>query len=123
MVTTKKSLLFTLTVIFFSLFNTTPSNAQMQLVVSVTGSVTDLITKKPTTAVVSFYDGNNKKIGWSRSNSNTGYYLVTGLKPNGYYKIIVESLYYIREEYEIQIPNVAEYTTFTKDIELIPIKK
>lgn len=95
----------------------------MQLVVSVEGTVKDFTTKQPISVVVSFYDANNKKIGWSRSNSETGHYLVTGLKPNGYYKIVVESFNHLKEEHEISIPDVSEYTTFVKDFYLIPRKK
>ena len=62
-----------------------------QQVMSVTGTVIDQTTRNPVSILVSFFDRNNKKIGSSKSNSATGYYLVTGLKQGETYKVQLES--------------------------------
>jgi hypothetical protein len=91
----------------------------MQTVVSITGTVKDVVSKKPASVLISFYDKNNKKIGSSRSNSKTGYYLVTSLRPGNGYTIRIESINYMKEEYDVIIPVVDNYISITKDFEVI----
>ena len=119
MVTTLKTILITVTILY-GMF--VPTNAQMQTVVSISGIVTDAVSNKPTSVTVSIYDSTNKKIGWSRSNSKTGFYLVTGLRPNRVYIIRIESMDYIKEEYDVIIPNYEEHTIVSKDFDVIPKK-
>lgn len=69
---------------------------QAQQVMSVTGTVIDQTTRNPVSILVSFYDRNNKKIGSSKSNSVTGYYLVTGLKQGETYKVQLESSEFLK---------------------------
>ncbi|MEN9827647.1 MAG: hypothetical protein RJA11_263, partial [Bacteroidota bacterium] len=54
-------------------------SASAQQIMSVTGAVIDQTTRNAASIIVSFYDKNNKKMGSSKSNSATGFYLVTGL--------------------------------------------
>jgi hypothetical protein len=89
-------------------------------VVTVSGTVTDYKTKKPTSVTVSFYDLYNKRIGWSKSNSKTGSYLVTGLKPGEAYIIRIESIDYVRDEYEVILPNTISHIELNKNFEVIP---
>lgn len=119
MVTSLKSIFITVTILC-GMFVTT--NAQMQTVVSISGVITNSISKKPTSVTVSIYDINKKKIGWSCSNSKTGFYLVTGLRPNKSYIIKIESLDYHKEEYDVIVPNYEEHTIISKDFDVIPKK-
>jgi hypothetical protein len=89
-------------------------------IITVSGTVTDYKTKKPTSVTISFYDLYNKRIGWSKSNSKTGSYLVTGLKPGEAYIIRIESIDYMRDEYEVIMPNVNSHIELNKDFEVIP---
>jgi hypothetical protein len=70
--------------------------AQAQQIMSVTGAVIDQTTRNPVSIIVSFYDKNNEKIGSSKSNSATGFYLVTGLKQGETYKVQLESPDYLK---------------------------
>lgn len=94
--------------------------ANTYTVVTVMGKVTDYKTKQPTSVTISFYDLDGKKIGWSKSNSRTGQYLVTGLKPGEAYIIRIESVDYMRDEYEVILPKVNEHIEIVKDFEAIP---
>lgn len=89
-------------------------------VITVSGIVKDYKTKKPTSVNIVFYDINNKSVGWSKSNSLTGHYLVTGLKPGEAYIIRIESIDYVREEYEMILPKTNSHIELNKDFEVIP---
>lgn len=123
MLTTLKTILITVTILC-GMFVTTPTvNTKIKLVVAMEGVVRDFSTKKPTCVVVSFYDKTKKKVGWSKSNSTTGKYHVSGLKPGEYYTIKIESFDYIPDSYDVILPNVEEYTVFEKDFEVLPRSK
>jgi len=94
--------------------------ANTYTVVTVMGKVTDYKTKQPTSVSVVFYDLNGKSVGRSKSNARTGQYLVTGLKPGEAYIIRIESIDYMREEYEVILPKVDEHIEIVKDFEAIP---
>lgn len=94
--------------------------ANTYTVVTVMGKVKDYKTKQPTSVTISFYDLDGKRVGWSKSNSRTGSYLVTGLKPGEAYIIRIESVDYMREEYEVILPKVTEHIEIVKDFEAIP---
>lgn len=98
----------------------TSTTSQMQTVISITGTVTDFVTKKPTSVLISLYDRRNKKVGSSISNSKTGYYFITGLRSKQHYIIRIESIDYMKEEYDMIMPVVDEYITVTKDFEVMP---
>ena len=117
MVISIKSIFITVTILC-SMFTSTTS--QMQTVISITGTVTNFVTKKPTSVLISLYDNHNKKIGSSVSNSKTGYYFITGLRSKKHYIIRIKSIDYITEEYDMIKPIVDEYMTVTKDFEVMP---
>jgi len=97
--------------------------ANTYTVVTVMGKVMDFKTKQPTSVTIAFYDLNGKNVGRSKSNSITGQYLVTGLKPGEAYIIRIESVDYMREEYEVILPNTSEHIEIVKDFEAIPRSK
>ena len=96
---------------------------QAQQVMSVTGTVIDQTTRNPVSILVSFYDRNNKKIGSSKSNSATGYYLVTGLKQGETYKVQLESSEFFKDEYEITLPVSKKYADVSRDFTVKPLVK
>jgi hypothetical protein len=96
---------------------------QAQQVMSVTGTVIDQTTRNPVSILVSFYDRNNKKIGSSKSNSVTGYYLVTGLKQGETYKVQLESSEFFKDEYEITLPVSKKYADVSRDFTVKPLVK
>lgn len=96
---------------------------QAQQVMSVTGTVIDQTTRNPVSILVSFYDRNNKKIGSSKSNSATGYYLVTGLKQGETYKVQLESSDFFKDEYEITLPVSKKYADVSRDFTVKPLVK
>lgn len=96
---------------------------QAQQVMSVTGTVIDQTTRNPVSILVSFYDRNNKKIGSSKSNSATGYYLVTGLKQGDTYKVQLESSDFFKDEYEITLPVSKKYADVSRDFTVKPLVK
>lgn len=94
-----------------------------QQVMSVTGTVIDQTTRNPVSILVSFFDRNNKKIGSSKSNSATGYYLVTGLKQGETYKVQLESSDFFKDEYEITLPVSKKYADVSRDFTVKPLVK
>ena len=97
--------------------------ANSQQIMSVTGTVIDQTTRNPVTVNVSFYDKSNKKIGSSKSNSATGFYLVTGLKQGETYKVQLESPDFFKDESEIQIPVSKKYADISRDFTVKPVAK
>lgn len=122
MVTSLKSIFITVTILCGIFVLTGASTPQMQTVVSISGIITDAVSKQPTSVVVTIYDTNNKKIGWSRSNSKTGFYLVTNLRPKTLYVIKIESIDYVAQEYDVIVPNFNQHAIISKDFDVIPKK-
>ena len=110
--------------IFVSLFLIFGFNsAYAQQIMSVTGAVIDQTNRNPASIIVSFYDKNNKKIGSSKSNSATGFYLVTGLKQGETYKVQLESPDYFKDEYEVTLPVSKKYADVSRDFTVKPLAK
>lgn len=122
MVTSLKSIFITVTILCGMFVLTGASTPQMQTVVSISGIITDAVSKQPTSVVVTIYDTNNKKIGWSRSNSKTGFYLVTNLRPKTLYVIKIESIDYVAQEYDVIVPNFNQHAIISRDFDVIPKK-
>ena len=99
------------------------SSVNAQQIMSVTGAVIDQTTRTPASVIVSFYDKNNKKIGSSKSNSATGFYLVTGLKQGETYKVQLESPEYFKDEYEVTLPVSKKYADVSRDFTVKPLVK
>lgn len=99
------------------------SSVSAQQIMSVTGAVIDQTTRTPASVIVSFYDKSNKKIGSSKSNSASGFYLVTGLKQGETYKVQLESPEYFKDEYEITLPVSKKYADVSRDFTVKPLVK
>lgn len=98
-------------------------SASAQQIMSVTGAVIDQTTRNAASVIVSFYDKNNKKMGSSKSNSATGFYLVTGLKQGETYKVQLESPDYFKDEYEVTLPVSKKYADVSRDFTVKPLAK
>ena len=99
------------------------SSVSAQQIMSVTGAVIDQTTRTPASVIVSFYHKSNKKIGSSKSNSASGFYLVTGLKQGETYKVQLESPEYFKDEYEITLPVSKKYADVSRDFTVKPLVK
>lgn len=108
-----------LTTLLLMLTSVTSVNSTPKLVCSITGVVTDQQTGKPISVLVALYNDADQLIGQSNSNSVTGRYMITGLKPNRQYTIRIKSTTHIREEYLIIVPDVNEYMEFEKNFQLL----
>ncbi len=103
------------------IFNTL--DAQMNTVVSITGSVFNSITKDPVRLEYQLLDESGKIIRRGRTNAaQNGYYFVTGLKPGVKYTMkFVGDKNYFDAQFEIDIPQTDKYAEFSKDF-LVPPK-
>ena len=97
-------------------------NAQMRTVVSLTGVVYNTITKEPVQVNVEIYDSNNKRVQKVTSNSITGVYFATSLKPGETYEIRVAEFEYMRQSVIVSFPKTNKYAEFSRDLTLIPKK-
>jgi hypothetical protein len=86
--------------------------------IGMTGKITDVGSKKPVNATIIFYDRNNKKIGYSKTNITTGHYFFSGLKPGNPYYVRLESNLHSKEECYIIFPKVKSNMIYTKDFSL-----
>lgn len=103
-------------------FNAETYSQLTSTVVSISGTVKNAVTKEPMTVYVVAYDQQGRKINAARSNSSdNGYYFLTGLKPGQTYQIVVEQTGFIKEVYELNVPQTSQYTEYSKDFALIPI--
>ena len=111
------TLVLTLSSLFFShsLF------AQINVVVSVTGTVLKANDRNPASVNITFYDSNNKRVGSSRSNAKDGYYLVTGLKPGETYKVKIEHPDFFQEEVTVSTPRTSKYSELSRDFLVKPL--
>lgn len=109
-------------ILFLSICFCLKTNAQFtNTVVSISGTVKNAVTKEPMTTYVTAYDQQYRKINSARSNaSDNGYYFLTGLKPGQKYYIVVEQTGFLKEVYELNIPQSSQYMEYSKDFALIP---
>ncbi|MGE5480055.1 MAG: OmpA family protein [Chloroflexota bacterium] len=100
------------------------SNAQARskVVVSLTGSVIDKVTRKPLGVNLEMYDKDNKKVNRAKSNSVDGYYFFTGLRPGEKYFVRIADLEYLKENIEINVPNTEKYIEYSHDFMITPKK-
>lgn len=113
-----------LLIIILTLLSAQAYSQLTSTVVSISGTVKNAVTKEPLTVYVVAYDQEGRKINAARSNSSdNGYYFLTGLKPGQTYRIVVEQLGYIKEVYELNVPQTTQYTEYSKDFALIPFKE
>lgn len=90
-------------------------------VVSLTGIVTDEVTRKPISVEMVIMDSRNNRINKVKSNSSDGYYYITGLKPDQKYKLIISGTNYFKEEVNIYVPKTDRFVEISKDILIKPL--
>ena len=113
--------LFSIFVIAISALMANHANAQINVVVSVTGTVLKATDRNPASVNLTFFDSGNKRVGTSRSNAKDGYYLVTGLKPGETYKVKIEHPDFFQEEVTIAIPKTSKYSEISRDFLVKPL--
>lgn len=93
------------------------------VVVSVTGTITNEITHQPVSVSFVVFDEAGNKYTSSKSNaSENGYYFITGLKAGKKYKFVINNKSYLKEEVDIDIPATDRYQEISKDIRVIPLE-
>lgn len=92
-------------------------------VVSLTGRFFDEITKKPISITIETFDKDNKVVFTTKSNSLTGDYYITGLKPGEKYTIKVTDFRYFKQNFNIEIPYTDKYAEYSRDFLLKPKEK
>ena len=111
----RKIFFITSVVLFAFIANTFVTNAQMNLIVSLTGSVFDQVSKQPVKCRIEAYNEKGKRVYVGRSNpKQNGYYYMTGLKPGQKYKVKFVSKDFLNQEVEVVIPETDKYAEFSK---------
>lgn len=110
--------LISLLAVFFTAVLINTSNGQLiKTVVAVTGNVINQSDRNPESVQIIVLDNTGKKINSVKSNaSEGGYYYVTGLFPGNTYYFEVIDKNYLKEKFEIKIPNTDKYIEISKDI-------
>lgn len=114
-------------IVLISLLVISKLSAQTRTVVSITGNVYNEVTKEPISVNLDVFDETGKKITRVKSNSQDGYYFITGLTPGKKYCIrnfldLSSPMKLFRHKFEIVIPNTDQYAEFSKDIQLKPME-
>ncbi len=118
MIIKKLCLILILFMVFVSM-----ANAQFsQKIVSLTGKIIDEHSRKPVGIKMLVYDENGKKVSRAKSNSNTGYYYITGLKPGKTYYVKFKDKAYFRESVPFELPETDKYAEFSKDFLVKPLR-
>jgi len=117
---------FLISLIFFSSGNESRSQLT-KTVVSLTGTVINEMTKEAVSIDLELFDTTGTRINRTKSNSKTGYYFITGLEPGKRYLIrnlvnIESPKKYLKQRFEINIPNTNKYEEFSKDFQIIPME-
>ncbi len=104
--------------ICFASFN---ANAQFtSTVVSLTGTVLDQGSKKPTSIQIEVFDKDGDKFTKAKSNSKDGYYFITGFKPGETYSVRVLDIKYLKNSFDFTVPNTDKYSEYSRDILVVP---
>lgn len=121
----RKLFIFTLVVFVLSIAFFFNSSAQMNTVVSITGSVFNSVTKDPIRVSYKLLDKEKKVIRRGKTNAaQNGYYFITGLEPGNQYTILFEGEEnYFKAEFPVEIPNTNKYEEFSKDYLISPKSK
>jgi outer membrane protein OmpA-like peptidoglycan-associated protein len=110
-----------ISVIAFVTINTNLYSQWTKVVVAVTGTVVDEITKKPLTVDIAVFDNTGKKFNSTKSNAGeNGYYYITGLVPGTVYIFEISSDSYLSEKRSFSIPNSDKYLEISKDFSMKP---
>ncbi len=116
----KKELI--LIMILFTAFVSVVDAQFSQSIVSLTGKIIDEHSGKPVGIKMLVYDENGKKVSRANSNSNTGYYYITGLKAGKIYSMKFKDDAYFRETVPFELPKTEKYAEFSKDFLVKPLQ-
>jgi len=99
-----------------------------KLVLSLTGSVIDEISRKPLGLSLEIIDSDGNKINKAKSNSKDGKYFFTGFQPGKTYFVsnIIEfnSIEkYFKQKFRISFPNTDKYEEYSMDLLMKPLSE
>ena len=99
-----------------------------KLVLSLTGSVIDEITKNPLGLSLEVIDSDGNKINKAKSNSKDGYYFFTGFLPGKTYYVsnIIDfnsNAKYFKQKFKIAFPNTDKYEAYSMDLLMKPLSE
>ncbi|MFP4368158.1 MAG: OmpA family protein [Candidatus Kapaibacterium sp.] len=92
-------------------------------VVAVTGNIINQADRQPVSVTFFVEDQNGKRINKATSNSKSGYYYVTGLKPGRQYYFTINEDGWFKQKIEIRIPDTDKYLELSRDILAYPKKE
>lgn len=102
----------------------TGSQAQIGVVVSLTGTVVNEVSGQPCDVTMEVRNEKGKKFYKKNIKAvNKGEYFLTGLKPGKTYKIDFFSFNYFKQEYIFSVPNTRKYAEFSRDFTVKPKAK
>jgi OmpA-OmpF porin, OOP family len=98
------------------------AHSQVAAVSAVTGKMINRITKEPVGVKFHVYDISGKRVNARAMNSNasSGYYYITSLKPGSIYYIHIEEDNYMKEVFEVMIPDTDKYNEISRDFQVSP---
>jgi OOP family OmpA-OmpF porin len=98
------------------------SFSQIGAVSAVTGKIMNRVTKEPVGVKFHVYDISGKRVNARAMNSNsaTGYYYIPSLKPGSVYYVHIEEPNFMKEVFEIVVPNTDKYTEISRDFLVAP---
>jgi len=96
--------------------------AQVGAVSAVTGKIMNRITKEPVGVKFHVYDISGKRVNARAMNSNStdGYYYIPSLQPGTVYYVHIEEPNFMKEVFEIIVPNTDKYTEISRDFLVSP---
>lgn len=102
-----------------------PLSAQTaKSLVSLSGNVTNAVTKEPVTVYLKILDSQGKMVTVGRSSSaDKGKFFIPGLQPGETYYVEIKQKDYFHEKYEIKLPNTGKYNEISKDFLVKPLVK
>lgn len=113
---------FSLILILFMVFVSGVDAQFSKKIVSLTGKIIDEYSRKPVGIKMLVYDENGKKVSRANSNSSTGYYYITGLKPGKSYYMKFKDDAYFKESIPFDLPETDKYAEFSKDFLVKPLQ-
>ncbi len=93
-------------------------------VVTLTGNVTNAVTKEPVSMILKILDSQGKMVAVGRSNAaDKGKFFIPGLQPGETYYVEIKQKDYFHEKFEIKIPNTGKYAELSRDFIVKPLVK
>jgi len=95
---------------------------QVGAVSAVTGKMINRVSKEPVGVKFHIYDISGKRVNARamNSNSSTGYYYIPSLQPGSVYYIHIEEPNYMKQVFEVIIPNTDKYSEISRDFLVSP---